>query len=538
MMKRKVVAMMMAVTLAAGMLSGCGSTVKTEDGASSESTEGTTEGDGERMTLELWTSSRDAIDNPDAWYVKKIEEEFDVNIEMKYRNEGSTDYTEWLSLALTGNDAPEWFRDQAVSQSMLRDFVDQDLIAEIDPEMVKENMPNYMAWTEKYSNIVSDDPLHLYAIDDKVYAIPDAMPNLTQFCLMGYRQDWLDNLGLEVPKTLEEFTEVMKAFTFDDPDGNGVDDTYGYIGITGNPDWGFSPIFGAFGTCPGIWYAKEDGTVTRGELEPGTKEALKYIKSLYDMGVIDPEWMTIDFEGAKNKMVSGTAGCSWQNWGSILQDNGWWSTVTESAPEASFAVAGGIEGENGQIGTMQFNPLAGVGLVFTKKLENQPEKIKKYLQVFDAISGDPAWHEAEIWGIEGETFEYDENGDRQFTEAYATEDARIKFGFGDEYRFPTLEKFQYDPEVDDAIDYSKEVNQKYADAKKVITGKYDIMGGFYLPVWSEVSAELPDMNVAFTEMITGERDIEEFDALVQEWKDAGGQAALDEAQQIYDERLK
>ena len=109
---------------------------------------------------------------------------------------------------------------------------------------------------------------------------------------------------------------------------------------------------------------------------------------------------------------------SWrQNWGSILQDNGWWSTVTESAPEASFAVAGGIEGENGQIETMQFNPLAGVGLVFTKKLENQPEKIKKYLQVFDAISGDPAWHEAEIWGIEGETFEYDENGDRQFTEA-------------------------------------------------------------------------------------------------------------------------
>ena len=105
-------------------------------------------------------------------------------------------------------------------------------------------------------------------------------------------------------------------------------------------------------------------------------------------------------------------------------------------------------------------------------------------------------------------------------------------------QFLALQELAYDPEVDDAIDYSKEVNQKYADAKKVIIGKYDIMGGFYLPVWSEVSAELPDMNVAFTEMITGERDIEEFDALVQEWKDAGGQAALDEAQQIYDERLK
>ena len=43
------------------------------------------------------------------------------------------------------------------------------------------------------------------------------------------RQDWLDNLGLDMPETFEEFKEVMRAFTEDDPDGNGVDDTYGFV---------------------------------------------------------------------------------------------------------------------------------------------------------------------------------------------------------------------------------------------------------------------------------------------------------------------
>ena len=43
------------------------------------------------------------------------------------------------------------------------------------------------------------------------------------------RKDWLANVGLELPKTTEDLYEVAKAFTEDDPDGNGADDTYGII---------------------------------------------------------------------------------------------------------------------------------------------------------------------------------------------------------------------------------------------------------------------------------------------------------------------
>ena len=525
------------MTMLGSVMAGCGGR---ETGTDSERNREQTDSQGEeeRMTLELWTSSRDAIDNPDAWYIKKIEEEFNVNIEMNYRNEGSTDYTEWLTLSLAGDDCPDWFRDQAVGTAMLNDLVKQGLVAKLDPEMVKENMPNYMRWAEKYSDIMTEDPLNLYSVDGEVYAIPDAKVDLGRFCLMAYRQDWLDNLGLEMPKTLDEFTEVMKAFTFDDPDGNGVNDTYGYIGITGNADWAFSPIFAAFGTYPGIWYAKEDGSITRGEIEPETKEALKYIKELYDMGVIDPEWMTIDFEGAKNKVVSSVVGCSWQNWLSILTPDGWWSALQEAVPEASWSVATGIEGDGGRKGIMQFNPLAGVGIVFGKHMEEEPEKMAKYLQIFDTIAGDPAWHEAEIWGVEGQTFTKNEAGERAYTEEFASEEARMKFGVGAAYRFPSLEQFQYDPDLHDEIDQTAEVNAIRQETLAMIEGKYDVLGSYYLPVWSDVNPELPDMNVIFAEMITGERDIEEFDSVVAEWKEKGGADALAEAQRVYDEHFK
>lgn len=536
-MRKRWLAIFMCSLMVMSLIAGCSSDNEGNNGDGSGSNSDGADGDG-RMTLELWTSNREAIENEDAWYVQKIENDFDVNIEMKYRNEGSTDYSEWLTLSMAGDDAPDWFRDQTINLTVLNDFIDQGLVAELDVDMVKEAMPNYMEWTQKYSNVFGADPFSIYAVDGKVYAIPDAKVDLTRFCIMAYRQDWLDNLGMEAPTTLDEFTETMRAFTFDDPDGDGVDDTYGYIGITGDTDWAFSPIFAAFGTYPGIWYVKDDGTVTRGEIEPGTKEALKYIKSLYDMGVVDPEWMTIDFEQAKNKVVSSVVGSSWQNWLTILTPDGWWSALQESEPDATWAVTKGIEGANGNVGVMQFNPLAGVGLVFSKHMEDQPEKMKKYLEVFDAIAGDPAWHEAEVWGVENETYTIDDAGTREYIEGYADEANRVDYGFSSAYRFPTLEQFQYDPDVHDAIEFTAEINAIRQETLGFIEGKYDILGNFYLPIWADVNAELPDMNVIFAEMITGDRDIEEFDSIVQEWMDKGGREALDEAQAIYDERFQ
>lgn len=530
-MKRKYAVKTMAITMAV-LMAGSGLTACGDRAEESEADNG-------KMTLELWTSNRDILDNDDAFYVKKIEDTFDVNIEMKYRNEGSTDYQEWLTLSMTGGDAPEWFRDQSVNAKMLSDFVDDGVVAELDPEMIKENMPNLMKYYEKYADIFGENPLELYAVDGKIYSIPDAYPASMQFCMMAYRQDWLDNLGLELPETTEEMEEVFRAFTFDDPDGNGVDDTYGYVGITGTASAAFSPMFGAFGVYPGIWYEGEDGELTRGELEvEEMQEALTFIKKLCDEGIVDPEWMIVDYEGSRNKVISGVAGSSYQNWLSIQTADGWYSALYEAFPDAELSVSYGPTGPNGDHGIMQFNPLSGVGLVFSKEMEEQPEKMAKYMQVFDTIAGDSSWYEALIWGEEGVTYTKDENGNRSYTEEYADEDARTEYGFGAAYNFPSLEVFQYDPEVHDAITYDAETNKVRQETRPNITGKYDVMAAANLPTYNEIQADLPDVDAALTEFITGKRDISEYEDFVQEWLDAGGQEALDEAREIYQERFK
>lgn len=522
---KKLTAMMMASAMVLTMASG----VSAEEGS-----------DEERMTLQLWTSNRDAMENEDAYYVKKIEDEFNVDIEMCYRNEGAGDYQEWLTLALSSDDAPDWFRDQAIGTAMLQSYADQGLVAELDPEMIKENMPNLMAYYEKYSDIFGEDPLHLYEVDGSIYSIPDAFPPSAQFCLMAVRQDWLDAVGLEAPKTLDEFTEVLRAFTKNDPDGDGVDNTYGYVGITGSPMWGFSPIFGAFGITPDIWYAKEDGTITRGELEvEPMKAALTYIKGLIDEGLVDPDWMTMDFNDSQNKVVSSVDGVVWQNWISILdKESGWYSALYQSDEDVSFYVTDGPVGENGDHGVMQFNPLAGVGLCFSVEMEDEPEKMAKYMQVFDAIAGDPQWLEAEIWGVEGETFQYTEDGGREYIGTYTDEDARTAYGIGTCYAFPSLEVYQYDPETMDSIMYSAETYKVRNETIGLCQGRWNILGSYPNAAFEAMGTEYPEyFNNAITEILMGQRPVEDYADIVQEWLDNGGQEAVDCAQELYNQHF-
>jgi putative aldouronate transport system substrate-binding protein len=119
------------------------------------------------------------------------------------------------------------------------------------------------------------------------------------------RKDWLDKLGLSVPVSTEDFLAVMKAFTFNDPDGNGRDDTYGYGAFIeiNNFEEGlgrrFDPLMGAFGVA-GTWNltASDPGLNVR---KPAYFDGLSYVKRIVDEGAIDPNWSSYgkdDFRAA------------------------------------------------------------------------------------------------------------------------------------------------------------------------------------------------------------------------------------------------
>jgi len=113
--------------------------------------------------------------------------------------------------------------------------------------------------------------------------------------VMWIRLDWLEKLGMEYPRTMDELVETAKAFIAHDPAGNG--ETIGILGpsssgelaIHGGNRWGFDPIFSAYGSFPGFWFENTDGSVYYGSLTGETRRALGAIADLYREGVIDPE---------------------------------------------------------------------------------------------------------------------------------------------------------------------------------------------------------------------------------------------------------
>ena len=72
------------------------------------------------------------------------------------------------------------------------------------------------------------------------------------------RKDWLENLGLEEPKTIDDFYNMLKAFTEEDPDGNGQDDTYGLVVSKYEGPWDVMQTW--FGV-PNKWGIDDDGNL-------------------------------------------------------------------------------------------------------------------------------------------------------------------------------------------------------------------------------------------------------------------------------------
>src|SRR5690606_16251476 len=124
------------------------------------------------------------------------------------------------------------------------------------------------------------------------------------------RQDWLDNLGLELPETTDDLYEIARAFTEDDPDGNGQDDTYGMINIDWGPTIGNGSPYDAIEVWHGagnLW--RDEG----GELVPAftTEEwlqALQYERDLVENGYVNPDYATLEGENWNTPFLNGEGG--------------------------------------------------------------------------------------------------------------------------------------------------------------------------------------------------------------------------------------
>lgn len=141
------------------------------------------------------------------------------------------------------------------------------------------------------------------APDGKVYSLfrVNSGPWMTTNGVGMINKQWLEKLGLEVPKTLDEFTQVLKAFKTGDPNGNGVADE---IPLSFNKylfeNNGLGYIFSFFGLAIGghsfnqTFADIKDGKVYCQAVEEQYRDCVRYLGELYAEGLLDVEGFTLD----------------------------------------------------------------------------------------------------------------------------------------------------------------------------------------------------------------------------------------------------
>lgn len=352
----------------------------------------------------------------DAW--DKILEE-KLNVKLDWVIVPSSSYEDNLQLTLINDDKPDvfCFPTAWLTQTTFSDACENGMFYDIS-EMLP-NYPNLMAHTSQ----ISWDALDIYN-DGRIWGVPRS--TMSRADGFGLRKDWLENLNIDYTEgeflTLDEFYDILYAFTYDDPDGNGIDDTYGfkaYSNADGSLYSGLSRIF-HIGTGDG-WYELEDGTITNLKYSKDHdyyKQYLEFARKCWEAGVIEPDAFAIDAATSNERMNS--YGCYEVYPGNMYVEQ------KQGAPRDDLDVyCPGVIVPGDPIDTYTYGDYSN-GIWDYYAISTTCEHPEKVLEVMDYILSDEAWTNLKVANVEGFSFTIDENGnyDWSLRDALAAEDEK------------------------------------------------------------------------------------------------------------------
>ena len=260
------------------------------------------------VTIEVFSgvqSSELAAPGADWPIAKAVKEQTNIDLKMTWITNNS-EYNRLVLTRAAANDVPDLFR---ISTDIARDLGAQGLLADWTPYL--KNMPSFV----KDRDVEKLAPIGTF--DGKLYALTTKNPTPFKQAV-SIRKDWLDKLGLQTPKTLDEYLAVMKAFTEKDPDGNGQKDTYGWSAAVASDGrvTHFDPIFGAFGALaePQTPWRIDNNKLVFVPTTPERRDALQFIAQMNAAGVIEPDWKAQSDPDFRNKWKAGKIGIFQDDW--------------------------------------------------------------------------------------------------------------------------------------------------------------------------------------------------------------------------------
>lgn len=289
---RKFICILVATTVLSGIFVGCSSSDKAEVSVSGQTEqkeptkeEVKTENSNPylasekpvKLTVHMGTKDSGVFNND--WSIfKKAGEMTNVTLEGTLPDTVK-DFSETFSLVMASGELPD------IMQALQKDFLEFGPEGAFLPlnDLINEHAPNLKKFLDENPDVKSASS----DMEGNIWFIPFIADGLAE---KGWfiRKDWLDKLGLEEPKTVDELYDVLTAFVNNDPNGNGQKDEVGFFHR--NTTLGIEGLLGLWNAYPK--FQVFDGKVIYGPMEPEYGTAMQNLAKWYKEGLIDKEIFT------------------------------------------------------------------------------------------------------------------------------------------------------------------------------------------------------------------------------------------------------
>lgn len=460
-----------------------------------------------------------------------------TGVSIEWINPSVTDQDTQLNLLLASQNLPDMiFYDWQSSYSGGLAKAVTDEIAIPLNDLIDEYAPNF-------KNLLEENPelKKQISLDDGTIAMfPSARtdPRVRIWFGPQIRQDWLDNLGLDMPQTIDDWYNVLKAFKEQDANGNGdMDDEIPFVAAGASSLSSYLLSFaGAYGLVRDTFCIK-NGKVVYSPAEAEYKDFLAEMAKWYEEGLIDSDFAAMDGTSVKSLITTDVAGAYF---GSLAGNLGGYNTVLKEVyPEAQIVGAPWVTSTDGnayQQEAQHAQAFTGAGTIVTTACED-PVMAVKWLDEHYSEKGTLLM----TFGIEGVSYEM-VNGEPVLTDEILNNPSGLSYDIA-------LAQYSMKPNTAEAMDdtyaiYSqynlqsdvqREANNLWAEGDLSIIMPPVSMtadeSAEYSKIMNEITTYTSESIVKF---IMGQIDINEFDAFVQSLKDMDLDRAIEIQQTAYD----
>jgi putative aldouronate transport system substrate-binding protein len=429
---------------------------------------------------------------------KLLEQKTNSELDIQWVPDGSYDEKYQASFA-TGTLPQAVYLKNAASFVLMRDAVKDGQFWEVGPYL--KDYPNLSKLNETV--------LKNSSVNGKIYSLYQERQPARSGLI--YRKDWADKLGIPAPKTVDDVYNMLKKFK---EAGLGGGKTIPLADRNDLVYGSFKTLSMYFGT-PNNW-GVQDGKLIPEFMTPGYLETMKFMKKLYNEGLINQDFPVTSKTEQQNLMYSGRSGMYIGTMGDVKNMH---DKTKVNVPDAVFEVTNEITDKDGKKVTWG---LSGYGTVvlFPKSSVKNEKELKAILGVFDKFYS-PEIADLLKYGVKEEHYSLKDGKVVPSTDAKLIER---------EVR-PYLNMALADTTNVTPSYYALPVHEK-SNTLSIEAEKFmvvDPTASLDSKTYTESGARLQDqIKDATYQYILGKIDDAGFQAAIKKWQNDGGQKIIDE----------